>query len=883
MKRLTLLIGLLVIGVCTTLMAQTAFVDTNPSGSAWGFKNNTAPGCDSVPVFTVKSDKSCELNITASSPVTPNNSSSYTYVITILQGTVQVEQFLKYALPINITKVKRGGLAYQVKIQAFCCDNTNDCGNFPDNNWLAAPIQTRSIVAKLPSKGTMGTINQTAKTYNSAALNWTFTPSDSNSNTCKFSRIRYRAVVKYNGSTVKTDVFENQNTAPVRYFTGLEACKNYDITITAEEGVFDYSGNYIWFSGMSKTINNVETKCCSGLGNITIGNITPSNFRVSWQSYTFASAENYRVDILLNNIIVQTAYKKPTSWQIHTLFLDFNNLIQATNYKVRVTALCECTPTTDPNAQAGTSICITNGNFAEVPAVTTGDPCTTPSTLNIVEKTSNTIKVAWVHNPYASNKRYQLRLKDMQGNELQAKTIDAPYNAAATLDATFSVLSAATNYNISIYAECCNLSNCTIYNTGSITSVIAKTNTITNNSCTTTPTTFSFSDITATSVTMQWIGQNNTALSSTGRRFLVNVINGPNMLVSNGTNSIIGGLTPNTTYQVKVQEVFDGVGTNFTVCCNELSYTVKTASIANLCDSTFNATVFCASQNYIMLDFTVGNLAKYPNLSAKVRYKNVTNLVWQNNPASANIDGCTKNGIMGTGVPSPIPFMYPSTAIPWQEQVVYPGNNKKCIITQLDPCNFYEIEVDLIATQNAYQYICKTVNFPTFYKTSASDEPTIDDDNDGILDQCDDNVAVPNANPNLATLLCQAFSAPPLVSQNNLLTKLDTGAVIKIAKFPIKVTKVTPQNTLNPSGIYSGEGIVSLPFSGTKLKVAFTNIAINSIKEVFAGTVEGIKDNPANYTSVQALIQNTNSLNTNATFCNKNPQNDEFDSNGIHK
>ena len=106
--------------------------------------------------------------------------------------------------------------------------------------------------------------------------------------------------------------------------------------------------------------------------------------------------------------------------------------------------------------------------------------------------------------------------------------------------------------------------------------------------------------------------------------------------------------------------------------------------------------------------------------------------------------------------------------------------------------------------------------------------------------------------------------------------------VVEIAKFPMMITKVTIA-TNNVNGIYSGEGVISLPMGGKKLKVSFTNIGINSVKKVFSGVVEGIKDNPANYTSVQTLIANSNSISTSKVFCNKNPQNDAFDQNGIHK
>jgi hypothetical protein len=65
--------------------------------------------------------------------------------------------------------------------------------------------------------------------------------------------------------------------------------------------------------------------------------------------------------------------------------------------------------------------------------------------------------------------------------------------------------------------------------------------------------------------------------------------------------------------------------------------------------------------------------------------------------------------------------MIPTTSIPWIEQIVYPGNNTRHIINGLQACNFYEIEVDLIAVLNGYQQVCKTISFPTYYKTMASD------------------------------------------------------------------------------------------------------------------------------------------------------------------
>ena len=68
---------------------------------------------------------------------------------------------------------------------------------------------------------------------------------------------------------------------------------------------------------------------------------------------------------------------------------------------------------------------------------------------------------------------------------------------------------------------------------------------------------------------------------------------------------------------------------------------------------------------------------------------------------------------------------------------------------------------------------------------------------------------------------------------------LAVGDVVKIADFDMILSSVTENNF-----VYSGQGVITIPFGQKEVNVKFSNIRINHKKEVYSGNVFGIPDNP---------------------------------------
>jgi len=106
-----------------------------------------------------------------------------------------------------------------------------------------------------------------------------------------------------------------------------------------------------------------------------------------------------------------------------------------------------------------------------------------------------------------------------------------------------------------------------------------------------------------------------------------------------------------------------------------------------------------------------------------------------------------------------------------------------------------------------------------------------------------------------------------------LLSPLTPGEIIVIAGFPIVLETVSSGGG---EGIFSGTGVVPIPFGGKHLEVEFSNVFVNIEYQITQGDVLGISDNPANYPAYS-----TNPIILGQEICQYPPEQPGFDENGI--
>jgi hypothetical protein len=116
----------------------------------------------------------------------------------------------------------------------------------------------------------------------------------------------------------------------------------------------------------------------------------------------------------------------------------------------------------------------------------------------------------------------------------------------------------------------------------------------------------------------------------------------------------------------------------------------------------------------------------------------------------------------------------------------------------------------------------------------------------------------------------EPFSPPNLGAGE--LPSASEGDIFYIYGFPMYLIEVS-----GGSGIFSGTGIIPLPFGGKGVVVSFTNIYVNAGSQVVAGSALGIPVDPADY---PALTLDT--ISVGRGICLETPQAEGFDENGIH-
>lgn len=87
----------------------------------------------------------------------------------------------------------------------------------------------------------------------------------------------------------------------------------------------------------------------------------------------------------------------------------------------------------------------------------------------------------------------------------------------------------------------------------------------------------------------------------------------------------------------------------------------------------------------------------------------------------------------------------------------------------------------------------------------------------------------------LPEVICGNTYAPPSITNNDLLPTAAVGDIFSVSGINFKVITISGSN-----GTFSGQGSMAIPFSSKKLLVSFNGIKVNTFKEVFEGTVEGV-------------------------------------------
>lgn len=174
----------------------------------------------------------------------------------------------------------------------------------------------------------------------------------------------------------------------------------------------------------------------------------------------------------------------------------------------------------------------------------------------------------------------------------------------------------------------------------------------------------------------------------------------------------------------------------------------------------------------------------------------------------------------------------------------------------------YEIEMQLIVvgTQGAPDYQCDWLNLGTAIAGIPSDG------GGGVLppEESALEVTLPDFN-------CGDPFEFPVVDDNSYLPDADTGDYFFIGGFPIKLKEVS-----GGAGVFSGEGIIPLPFAQKIVRVEFSGVHVNAQYEIFSGSVAAISDSPANYPDLPL-----EPINLGGPFCVEVPDSNGFDENGV--
>jgi hypothetical protein len=508
-------------------------------------KNNfeTVPSCDTVSFFKVSSTTGSKINLKWQHLGDP---SKVKYLISWKRNGIPVGSDIvngacgacfgyaqsptNYTLTYSITNLI-SQTAYTVTINAMCDISPNGSPDFVDG-----PTTTINTATNFPDCNPPGsiivspTITSTSVSFQPNSPDQRFYIKTTNVQT---GASKQKLVIGLGLNIVSTSI------------DTLLPCTAYHLEIIAQ--CFNPRLG-IWInSDPSVPIQNFQTDCCGNLNNLTISASTPTTLVANWSSSV--PAEKYQITtqtlagLIVKDTIINAFNSNPSQICI------IRGLSAVTQYLVKVTPLCGC--------NSGT--CIATGLPLSSVGLTT-NPCATPSSISTLAVSSNSFTVEWYQLASTKYRKYEVSLYNDHNVLIETKIINNAILSATTMTTTFNGLEEDTQYSFKLKTFCCNgacceatplSTTCTDWTlTGIPTTLNVKTiPTSCNGAINTT-----ISNLGATVFRVSW--QNP---DLTKRRYRIQLLNGINIekdQIVNGEDStrvIYSDLTPNTTYNIKIE------------------------------------------------------------------------------------------------------------------------------------------------------------------------------------------------------------------------------------------------------------------------------------------------------------------------------------------
>jgi hypothetical protein len=646
------------------------------------------------------------------------------------------------------------------------------------------------------------------------------------------------------------------------YFYGLQPNAAYNIRLIAYCNC--HSGSSCDNNNPPLTISNTTRDNCSkpNVDILGVGN----------QSVSFLISNTAFEEDKLVFISVVTSIGESLRWSGYSVIKknsDFrksfivNDLALNTAYKLKIKTICgiEYDDNCISNPTTGDSIlgfsprpCWKDDSFLqEFSFRTHTTDCLPISSVSITSLDSNRVSISW-YDDQEGRQEYDLQLYS-NGNLIRSQNIKANQPNNYSYSASFFWLNPNTSYEIKIIKKCCASSgqSCLNWNIGETVSKSFTTTPIVPIECTASP------------VVLSVVPLENSAdlvvlITRTPKYPNQRIILECNNLrwIYDEKNSKILNLVPNTTYTLKYSEVFDGNDISYTFGCpaKEIIFTTK----GNIdCDNAVQFNAECSNENSIFLRI-ISNPQSQNTI--KIKYRDITDYLITQKPSyfpDCNTLQVPKDDSQ-VGQRSAI-------AINWFHKQIIPKPDY--LLKDLQPCRTYEIEIESLNSSNSGECHTATANFYFNTKAIGYNQTQIDTDQDGIPDNCDDLIEViptPSIS-NLPDVNCSSTPPSPLINLPNIPHINGTaGQIWTIGVFPVEVKECIRIR----DNVYSGKGIISIPFESIKLEVTFQNVEVIIGPGVFVitkGEVRGAKSGSVNMANYIKDIEDRNLI-AESGFCN---------------